>query len=177
MILRPILLAALLTSGAGPLAAGAARAATQPEAPFARVFLALRGCTSCSHCRTTIRQMVNAEAAGGVARVKGDQVEVSYPKPATVPLRAVIRNLAENRLHDLSVVDVLFEAEGTIAADASGTGIFRLERTGQSFPVRLDRSIRIPADGSPVRLVALVEGWRGKGDLTLTAREVRTSLR
>jgi hypothetical protein len=35
-----------------------------------------------------------------------------------------------------------------------------------------DRATR-PADGKPVRLLALVEGWRESGGLTLTAREFK----
>jgi hypothetical protein len=33
-------------------------------------------------------------------------------------------------------------------------------------------SVKAPAPGSSVRLVAVVDGWRGKGALTLVAREV-----
>ena len=106
----PVLLAALvLGPGAGPSiaapapAAGHARAAAAKPAPFARVYLALRGCTSCSHCRTTIRQMAKSSAKGGEARVAGDQVEVRYDKPRLLPLREIIRSLADHRLHDLSV--------------------------------------------------------------------------
>jgi len=117
--------------------------------------------------------MVNSGSGGGVARVNGDRVEVSYQTPAAIPLRAVIRNLAENRLHDLSLVDVLLEADGSIATDDVGAVTFTLRSTRQSFPVSIDRSIRRPANGSLVRLIALVEGWRGKGDLTLVARELR----
>src|SRR5690349_24221139 len=93
-------------------AGGSTAAATEP-APFARVYLAIKGCTSCAHCRTTIRQMVNTKSAGGETRMSADQVEVRYPKPSPVPLKDVIHSLAENRLHDLSLVDVLFEARGT----------------------------------------------------------------
>ena len=152
----------------------AAQAATAAPAPFARVYLALRGCTSCSHCRTNIRQMVKSKSDGGEARLSADQVEVSYPKPRTVPLRDVVRSLAENRLHDLSVVDVLFEAKGSIAATKSGT-TFRMAETGQSFPISIDRAVKRPADGTQVRVTALVDGWRAKGaknDLSLVARSI-----
>ena len=152
----------------------AAQAATAAPTPFARVYLALRGCTSCSHCRTNIRQMVKSKSDGGEARLSADQVEVSYPKPRTVPLRDVVRSLAENRLHDLSVVDVLFEAKGSIAATKSGT-TFRMAETGQSFPISIDRAVKRPADGTQVRVTALVDGWRAKGaknDLSLVARSI-----
>jgi hypothetical protein len=147
------------------------------DAPFARVYLALRGCTSCSHCRTNIRQMVKSKSDGGEASLANDQVEVRYPKPRTVPLRDVVRSLAENRLHDLSVVDVLFEAKGSIAATKSGT-TFRMAETGQSFPISIDRAVKRPADGTQVRVTALVDGWREKGakgssgDLSLVARSI-----
>ena len=152
-------------SAAGPRA---------PEAPtpFARVYLALRGCTSCSHCRTTIRQMARAGSSGGEARVSSDAVEVRYAKPRLVPLRDVIRRLAENRLHDLTLVDVLFEAEGTIATTSAGATTFTLKGTGQSFPLDLAPSLARPDRGAPVRLIATVEGWRGKGGLTLVARQI-----
>ena len=148
-----------------------------PEAPtpFARVYLALRGCTSCSHCRTTIRQMARAGSDGGEARVSRDAVEVRYTKPRLVPLRDVIRRLAENRLHDLTLIDVLFEAEGTIATTSAGATTFTLKGTGQSFPLDLAPTLPRPGGGSPVRLIAAVEGWRGKGGLTLVARQVRST--
>lgn len=179
----PVLAAALVSfagaasSSASPAPAGkpsasGASVAAAP-APFARVYLALRGCTSCSHCRTTIRQMTKGSAKGGETRVSGDQVEVLYAKPRPVPLREVVRSLADNRLHDLSLVDVLFEATGAIAKGADGALSFTLAETGQAFPVRLAEHVERPADGRPVRLVAVVDGWRGKGGLTLVAREVR----
>jgi len=144
------------------------------QAPFARVFLALRGCTSCAHCRTSIRQMVRAGSKGGEASLRDDKVEVRYPKPRSVPLRDVIRSLAKNRLHDLSVVDVLFEATGTLAAGENGAKRFVIAGTGQSFPIALGTGIRLPGSG-PVRVVALVEGWRTNGVISLVAREVRTA--
>lgn len=159
--------AAPRSAAASPRAASAAPA----HAPFARVYLALRGCTSCSHCRTNIRQMVRSQSDGGEAHLANDQVEVRYAKPRPVPLRDVVRSLAENRLHDLSVVDVLFEARGSIAATRTGTA-FRMAETGQSFPISIDRAVRRPPDGTPVRVTALVEGWRKKGDLSLVARSI-----
>jgi hypothetical protein len=139
-------------------------------APFARVYLAIAGCTSCAHCRASIRQMVRSNAKGGEAKLTADQVEVRYAKPAPVPLRDVIRSLAENRLHDLSLVDVLFEVRGSIATTADGGTRFVLDRTGQAFPLRIDPAIARPAAGKTVRLTALVGGWREKGDLTLWAK-------
>ena len=142
-------------------------------APFAKVYLALRGCTSCAHCRTAIRQMAKGGAKGGEARVNGDQVEVLYAKPRVVPLRDVIKSLAENRLHDLNLVDVLFEARGSFTKGADGVLRFTLAETGQSFAVSVSPQMERPADGREVRLVAVVDGWRGKGGLSLVAREIR----
>jgi len=127
--------------------------------------------TSCSHCRTNIRQMVRSKSAGGEAWLASDQVEVRYAAPRTVPLRDVVRSLAENRLHDLSVVDVLFEAKGSIEATKEGA-TFRLAETGQAFPIMIDRAVKRPADGTPVRVTALVDGWRTKGDLSLVAKTI-----
>ena len=155
-----------------PPEATAGPRAPEASAPFARVYLALRGCTSCSHCRTTIRQMARAGSSGGEARVSSDAVEVRYAKPRLVPLRDVIRRLAENRLHDLTLVDVLFEAEGTIATTPAGATTFTLKGTGQSFPLDLAPSLARPGGGAPVRLTATVEGWRDRGGLTLVAREI-----
>ena len=161
-----------LALGAAPAPKPAAIAAAAPP-PFAKVYLALRGCTSCDHCRTTIRQMTKGSAQGGETHVNGSQVEVLYAKPRVVPLREVIKSLAENRLHDLDLVDVLFEANGSIAKGADGTLRFTMAETGQSFPVSVAPQMERPADGRSVRLVAVVDGWRAKGDLTLVAREVR----
>ena len=168
------LIAVLLLAGL-PDPAGAAVASTPP---FARVFLAVRGCTSCSHCRSTIRKMMRSQAGQeGETRVDGGQVKVVYNRPTTVPLRQVIRGLAQNRLHDLNLVDVLFEAEGALSTDADGATRFTLRDTRQSFAVAIDRAVSRPADGRPVRLIALVEGWRGKGDISLVARELRGDAR
>jgi hypothetical protein len=166
---------AALPAVAAPAPATATTAKTPPpEAPpFARVYLAIRGCTSCSHCRANIRQMVKSNAAGGEAHLSADQVEIRYPAPRSIPLRGVIRSLAENRLHDLSLVDVLFEGLGTVSTAADGTTRFVLAGTGQAFPVSIDRAVKRPADGKRVRLMAVVTGWREKGDLSLTAREFR----
>jgi len=166
---------AILAALAPDLPAAAAPAAppavTSKDAPFARVYLALRGCTSCSHCRTAIRQMARAGSGGAEAHVSTDAVEVTYRKPAPVPLRQVIRRLAENRLHDLSLVDVLFEAEGTIATTPAGA-TFTLRGTDQTFPLALTPAIARQELGSSVRLTAVVEGWREKGALKLVAREL-----
>jgi len=157
-------------------AGGPAASATEPT-PFARVYLAIKGCTSCSHCRTTIRQMVNTKSAGGETRMSADQVEVRYPKPGPVPLKDVIHSLAENRLHDLSLVDVLFEARGTIAPGPNGTATFKLAETGQAFPITIDKAVRRPADGTAVRLTAVVDGWRtkDKSGLSLYERTIETN--
>ncbi|HTK70449.1 MAG TPA: hypothetical protein VL857_11660 [Candidatus Eisenbacteria bacterium] len=157
-------------------AGGPAAVATEP-APFARVYLAIKGCTSCAHCRTTIRQMVNTKSAGGEAHMSADQVEVRYPKPTTVPLKDVIHSLAENRLHDLSLVDVLFEARGTVVPGPNGTATFKLAETGQAFPVTIDKAVRRPTDGTAVRLTAVVDGWRtkDKSALSLYARTIETN--
>jgi hypothetical protein len=176
-----ILVLALGATPWGPSRAEASPAAPKPAAtkaatPFAKVYLALRGCTSCAHCRTTIRQMAKGSAKGGEARVNGDQVEVLYAKPRVLPLREVIKTLAENRLHDLSLVDVLFEASGSISKGSDGALRFTLAETGQSFPVSVPPQMNRPADGRAARLVAVVDGWRGKGGLTLVAREVRPAI-
>ncbi len=142
------------------------------NAPYARVYLALRGCTSCAHCRSAIRQMVRSGAGSGTARVTTDAVEVRYSK-GPVPLRDVIRRLAENRLHDLTLVDVLFEADGTIARSPEGDATFTLRGTRQSFPITLAPSLAKSDRGQPVRVTALVQGWREKGELKLVAREIR----
>lgn len=163
--------AAAPTSGGSRVAGSAAKAPAEP--PFARVYLALRGCTSCSHCRTSIRQMVRGNAKGGQATLGEDGVEVRYATARAVPLREVIRSLAQSRLHDLSVVDVLFEATGTVATGADGARRFVLAGTGQSFPIAPGTGVRLPAAGQPLRIVALVDGWRSKGAIKLVAREVR----
>src|SRR5437867_5188443 len=170
-----ILIGAIAALVFTPHASAGGSRATEPPVPFARVYLALRGCTSCSHCRTTIRQMARAGSNGGQARVSSDAVEVRYMKPGLVPLRDVIGRLAENRLHDLTLIDVLFEAEGTIGTTSAGATTFTLKGTGQSFPLNLAPSLPRPGGGTPVRLIAAVEGWREKGGLTLVARQVHST--
>ena len=151
-----------------------APAPVKETAPFARVYLAIRGCTSCSHCRTTIRQMVRSSAQGGEARLRDDRVEVRYAAPQSIPLQDVIQSLAANRLHDLSLVDVLFEARGTLSTGKDGTATFTIQGTGQSFPATIDPSVASGPAGRPVRLVAVVDGWRAKGALNLHVREIRS---
>ncbi len=155
---------------AGP--APAAKAAASEQPPFARVYLALRGCTSCAHCRTSIRQMVRSNAKGGEATFGDDRVEVRYSTPRSVPLREVIQSLAQSRLHDLSVVDVLFEATGTVSVAPDGSRRFVLDKTGQSFPIEVGSALKTSGPGH-VRVTALVQGWRGKGSLSLVARELK----
>ncbi len=168
----------LISSAPAPPTAAArdgradARAARpRADAPFARVYLALRGCTSCSHCRTAIRQMARAGSGGAETRVTTDAVEVRYAKPTQIRLREVIGRLAENRLHDLTLVDVLFEAEGTIATTPAGA-TFTLRGTNQSFPLTLTPTLAGREPGAPVRLTAVVEGWREKGAIKLVARDL-----
>ena len=116
--------------------------------------------------------MVRSNSKGGEATFGEDRVEVRYPAPRSVPLREVIRSLAQSRLHDLSVVDVLFEATGTVSVAADGSHRFVVDKTGQSFPIELGSAAAGPTPGS-VRLTALVQGWRGKGSLSLVARELK----
>jgi hypothetical protein len=172
-----MMLVAAASAGSTTLPGGRGNAASSHVAkaapPFARVYLATRGCMSCSHCRTSIRQMLRPRTKGADTKFGDDQIEVTYAAPQAVPLRDVIRSLADNRLHDLSLVDVLFEARGTIATAQGGGATFALAETGQSFPLVIDRSLSRPPDGTPVRLTAVVDGWRKKGTLSLTAREIR----
>ena len=150
------------------------KAAPRSEAPpFARVYLALRGCTSCAHCRTSIRQMVRSNAKGGEATFGEDKVEVRYPKPSSVPLREVIHSLAQSRLHDLSVVDVLFEATGTVSVASDGSRRFVIDKTGQTFPVEAAAAGLAPPAPGHGRLTAVVQGWRGKGSISLVPRELK----
>lgn len=157
---------------------GTGTSAHAPKAapPFARVYLATRGCTSCAHCRTSIRQMLRPKTKGAETRIGDDQIEVIYAAPQVVPLRDVIRSLAENRLHDLSLVDVLFEAGGVLRTARNGSTTFQVAETGQSFPLAIDPSTARPPDGAAVRVTALVEGWRDKGALSLRAREMRAAI-
>ena len=153
------------------LVAHDAGAAPSSKAAFARVYLSLRGCTSCSHCRTAIRQMARSGSGTGTARVTTDAVEVRYAAPAPIPLREVIQRLADNRLHDLTLVDVHFEAEGFVETAGSGS-TFTLRETGQRFALRIEAPLKPPASKAAVRLSALVDGWRQKSALTLVARSV-----
>jgi hypothetical protein len=167
----------ILFAAVAPISTSAAATTTKAAAksdapPFARVYLALRGCTSCAHCRTSIRQMVKSNSKGGEATFGEDRVEVRYPAPRSVPLREVIRSLAKNRLHDLSVVDVLFEATGTVSVAADGSHRFVIDQTGQTFPIELGSTLTGPTPG-PVRLTAVVQGWRNQGSISLVARELK----
>ena len=85
----------------------------------------------------------------------------------------MIRSLAANRLHDLNLVDVLFEASGTLAFAKNGGPTFTLAETGQTFPLSIGDTLARPVDGSQVHLVALVSGWRENAALSLVAREMK----
>ncbi len=161
-------LVALLSVAAAP-----APTAKTPPPPFARVYLATRGCMSCAHCRTSIRQMLGPQTKGAETRFGDDQIEVSYVEPRAIPLRDVIQSLAKNRLHDLTLVDVLFDATGVLHTARTGAVTFEIAETGQPFPLTLDPAAVRPADGTAVRLTAVVEGWREKGTLSLHARDLR----
>lgn len=161
-------LAALLSVAAAP-----APTPKAPPPPFARVYLATRGCMSCAHCRTSIRQMLGPQTKGAETRFVDDQIEVSYIEPRSIPLRDVIQSLANNRLHDLTLVDVLFDATGVLRTARTGAITFEIAETGQPFPLTLDPAAVRPADGIAVRLTAVVEGWREKRTLSLHARDLR----
>lgn len=131
-------------------------------APFARVALALRGCSSCSHCRSTIRQATKSVADNGKVQVGGDQVEVVFERPQQVPLDAVIRRLSANGLHDLTLLDVLFDTEGVVEQTDSGLR-FRLRETGQSFSLQIPEFQKAPPLGEMLRLRTVVRGWNAPG--------------
>lgn len=139
-----------------------------PIAPFAKVYLALKGCTSCAACRSTIRQMTKGAAKEGKVSLPGDGVEVRYAKPTTIPLKKVVGNLAKNRLHDLKLVDVLFDASGQIHADSGGSLLFTIETTGQQYSISIPAGVSAPPRDEPLRLSAVVRGWRASNsDLSL----------
>ena len=139
-----------------------------PIAPFAKVYLALKGCTSCAACRSTIRQMTKGAAKDGKVSLPGDGVEVRYAKPTTIPLKKVVGNLAKNRLHDLKLVDVLFDASGQIHADSSGSLLFTIETTGQQYSISIPAGVSAPPRDEPLRLSAVLRGLRASNsDLSL----------
>lgn len=149
---------------------------TQEARPFARVFLALKGCTSCAACRSAIRQMVKGKADGGKVALPGDAVEIRYDKPDTIPLSDVVRGLARNRLHNLELVDVLFEADGKITSDSDGATHFAISETGQEYQFSFGDAIIKPRVGDTIRLQAVVQGWReDKGELSLELKTFTAS--
>ena len=147
--------------------------ATALGTPFARVYLAMKGCTSCAACRAAIRQMAAGQVEGGETTLEDDHLEISYQTPTEIPLAAVIDRIATNRLHDLNVVDVLFEARGSIRRATDGSTVFALEGTSQSFALALG-SVQVP-ESSTITLTARVTGWRERGRaLALEATGVRS---
>lgn len=139
----------------------------EDEAPFARVALALKGCASCSHCRSTIRQTVQAAASSDSVRVQAEDVEVLYRQPQPIRLGEVISKLRSNGLHDLRLVDVLLDAEGTVERDGDGTLTFCLRSTLQRFPLTVSPGADPPATGVPMRVRTVVRGWEQDGPLSL----------
>lgn len=147
-----------------------------PTAPFAKVYLALKGCTSCAACRSTIRQMTKGAAKDGKVSLPGDGVEVRYAKPTTIPLKKVVGNLAKNRLHDLKLVDVLFDASGQIHTDSGGSLLFTIETTGQQYSISIPAGVSAPPRDEPLRLSAVVRGWRASNsDLSLELKSFTVS--
>ncbi len=131
--------------------------------PFARVYLALQGCTSCAACRSVIRQMTKGAAKEGKVSLPTDAVEVTYDEPTTIPLKKVVGNLARNRLHNLKLVDVLFDASGQISEIKDGALVFTMATTGQQYEVTLPKGLDTPDSSKSLRISAIVQGWRGKG--------------
>ncbi len=157
------------------LAADAVRAEVPPQAPaFARVYLSLRGCTSCSSCRSNIRQTVKAEAPKSTVLLDDEKVEVRYDAACEIPLDKVVETLARSRLHNLELVDVLFEGTGSVKSDGEGRGVFVVKETNQSFSLAFDlRQFPELSPDKPLRIVAVVEGWRETGQpLTLKLKEI-----
>ncbi len=135
--------------------------------PFAKVYLALQGCTSCAACRSVIRQMTKGAAKDGKVSLPSDAVEINYDEPTEIPLKKVVGNLAKNRLHNLKLVDVLFDVSGKINSESDGSLMFTIETTGQQFALSTPDGVDSPPENKALRLSAVVEGWRGSDDLTL----------
>lgn len=153
---------ALLLSGCVSTNAPKTEAQTSEAAPFARVALALRGCSSCSNCRSTIRQTAKAASQSDSVKVGADDVEVIYRAPQSIPLREVVDRLANNGMHDLTLVDVLFDTEGELKREANGELTFSLRETHQSFPFKVTDSQKVPQIGKPLHLRTVVRGWENK---------------
>lgn len=143
--------------------------------PFAKVYLALQGCISCAACRSVIRQMTKGAAKDGKVSLPSDAVEISYDKPTEIPLKKVVGNLAKNRLHNLKLVDVLFDVSGKVKADSDGSLMFTIETTGQKFALSTPEGLDAPPENKELRLSAVVEGWRGSDDLTLKLKSFTVS--
>ena len=141
----------------------AGEAVSKASQPFARVYLALQGCTSCAACRSVIRQMTKGAAKEGNVSLPTDAVEVTYAEPTTIPLKKVVGNLARNRLHNLKLVDVLFDASGKISEAGDGALVFTMATTGQQYEVSLPEGLDAPDSSKSLRISAIVQGWRGKG--------------
>lgn len=141
--------------------------------PFARVALALRGCSSCSHCRSTIRQTTKAAAASGNVQVASDAVEIVFPNPTTLKLDEIVGRLASSGLHDLSVLDVLLDAEGVVGKSGEGDFFLKLRGTEQRFSLRVPEFSKAPPLGEPIRLRTVVQGWDKKsGPVSLELKYV-----
>lgn len=138
---------------------------------FARVYLSLRGCASCAPCRSDIRQLVKSKTPYGAVRLSKDTVEIRYTTPRDIPLRDVIHRMADNRLHNLELVDVRFDAEGFIEKDRNGAFWLRLPETGQRFPLSIKELAKTPPMGPKVRVEARVIGWRERDDELLLEAE------
>lgn len=144
-----------------------AQEAAVSSPPFARVSLALRGCSSCSHCRSTIRQTAKGAAEGASVRVGGDNVEIRFEKPQTLSLREIVQRLANNGLHDLSVLDVLLDAEGKVETANDGKLVFHLNGTEQLLPIQISPSLDQPPQNQLLRLRAVVKNWEKDQELSL----------
>lgn len=117
-----------------PLASTHANPVT-PASFAAEVSLDIRGCTSCSDCRLTMRQIAQAVTDAEEVSLSHDgrKMHLRYQHPSQLPLKELAQALAENGPRPYRVIRATLSAPG-----------YLLHEREQSFFVPLGTDQRIP---------------------------------
>ena len=131
---------------------------SKPADSFAKISLALKGCSSCGSCKTNLRQTLKASSKAEKVSLKGNgKVEMVYLSPQMLNIRDIVKSMGVLGMKDSSVVDVLLEATGKLEKKKDEV-YFILEKTGQEFLIE-HAPVSALGEASAMHLKAVVKGW------------------
>ena len=167
------LIAFMVFVHAGALSVLQAKAAPKPV--FARVMLALKGCSSCAHCRTNLRQALKEGSKAQKVSLGNGKVEMVFSQPSTLDIHGIVTSMGTMGMKDLEAVDVLVEMNGRIETK-HGIKVFVADSTGQELTLDIaeDTAGLLGHTGVHVWIKAVAQGWERKDkEITLKVRDLK----